>query len=988
MKLPLSLPLFLALVVAPVGWERARADAGSVPDAPVVEASYLGGTGQGYTVDAAVAVVRLPDGSRILGVQTSSTSLPGARFLGGVGGRGALVARFPAAGTRPDWTTVVGGVQPWGMAAGPDGAVYLVGHAEPGLPYASTAQASPGGSSDAFVAKLLPDGSGLAYFTYLGGASLDLGLGIAVDPQGRAVVVGVTASPDFPALPGAFQTAPGGRYDGFLTRLSPDGSRFEFSTRFGGSGSDRIAGVAFDATGRIVVAGRTTSTNLPASGAEVRIGGNFARTDAFVARFSADGGILERTVRLGGSGAEGAARVAVQPGGEVVVFGVTESPDYPLSAPGANAARGEGGDLFLTRLSPDLGSMPSSVVFGSGAAEVVERVDYFGGFDLDGEPAGNGLLEIETAGLAVAADGDVLVTATTRTPSWEGLRPGGGNSDVFAARFSPDLLVVRWMDVLGGREDDAAGGIADDGQGGAWLAGEAGRPVFPPFFPTVGASGQPEYGGGITDAVLVRLGEPSAAPANDAFAAPAPLAGGRLTVRADLSGATTEAGEPVPGPSPATRSAWWTWTAPASGWLHLTPPPGPADTAWGVYTGDSLATLSAVGQGAADGTPVRLPVIRGVAYQVQMVRGNAGPGALEWSLRLASVPNDGLADRTPIVGLPLDLQGDTTGATVEVGEERAGSGTVGGGSVWYEWTAAETRAVELLLGGTLFLPSLDVLTGDSVTNLVRIQSDSGAAGEGGSFARAVTFLATAGRRYVFHVDGYMGVTGPFTLAIRAGNPPPNDLFAGRTRLEGVYASLPGTSLRSTFELDSGEPALWVTNVVGDPGPPPAYNTVWYGWRAPEAGRTRVVVTNVTFDTRVAVYRGDSVGTLRQVAADEGRDAADPGARAVFEAESGVDYAIQVDGGNYGGRSGDFRLVLVLDHPPRVVAGTVRLPTQGALAFVAETVPGRELWVEASEDLRTWTRIQSSVPEGPRTEVRVPDAGPSFRFFRLSSLEGP
>ena len=43
------------------------------------------------------------------------------------------------------------------------------------------------GSEDAFVAKLTADGSALVYATYLGGRSVDLGRGIAVDTAGIAL---------------------------------------------------------------------------------------------------------------------------------------------------------------------------------------------------------------------------------------------------------------------------------------------------------------------------------------------------------------------------------------------------------------------------------------------------------------------------------------------------------------------------------------------------------------------------------------------------------------------------------------------------------------------------------------------------------------------------------------------------------------------------------------------------------------------------------
>jgi hypothetical protein len=60
-------------------------------------------------------------------------------------------------------------------------------------------QASRGGGKyDAFVVKLNPSGSALAYASYLGGAGDDGGYSIAVDNAGNAYVTGYTISPDFP----------------------------------------------------------------------------------------------------------------------------------------------------------------------------------------------------------------------------------------------------------------------------------------------------------------------------------------------------------------------------------------------------------------------------------------------------------------------------------------------------------------------------------------------------------------------------------------------------------------------------------------------------------------------------------------------------------------------------------------------------------------------------------------------------------------------
>jgi hypothetical protein len=114
-------------------------------------------------------------------------------------------------------------------------------------------QASPAGGCDAFVTVLNPSGTGLIYSTYLGGNLFDQAFGIAVDGSGAAYVVGETAG-NFPIAPAnAFQnTDPGLPIEGFVAKLSLDGSALVYSTYLGGSQvpqpgfQDRAFGVAVE----------------------------------------------------------------------------------------------------------------------------------------------------------------------------------------------------------------------------------------------------------------------------------------------------------------------------------------------------------------------------------------------------------------------------------------------------------------------------------------------------------------------------------------------------------------------------------------------------------------------------------------------------------------------------------------------------------------------------------------------------------------------
>jgi hypothetical protein len=112
------------------------------------------------------------------------------------------------------------------------------------------------GGYDLFVQKRAPDGT-LVYSTLLGGTGDDtvfIGGCIAVDREGRVYAAAGTLSSDFPVR-NAWQPAKGGASDGVIARLNKAGDDLEYSTYFGGSGTDAFGDVAID------TAGKAASTN-------------------------------------------------------------------------------------------------------------------------------------------------------------------------------------------------------------------------------------------------------------------------------------------------------------------------------------------------------------------------------------------------------------------------------------------------------------------------------------------------------------------------------------------------------------------------------------------------------------------------------------------------------------------------------------------------------------------------------------------------------
>jgi hypothetical protein len=244
-------------------------------------------------------------------------------------------------------------------------------------------------SSNAFIAKLNGDGTGLIYFTFLGGTGLydpnggevggDFANSIAVDGKGDAYVAGYTYSTDFPVYgkPNVLQQTnnagqPTSPYKGtqsaanaFVAELNPTGSELVYSTYLGGSGyfnpyatgyvTDAAYGIAVDSSCSAYVAGRAVSPDF-----RVTVG-KFLREGGFVAKLNPTGSALSYSTIVGGTkgGDDGdiAFGVAVNESGNTYVIGKAESTNLPTTSvafqAGNDTQATNGSNAFVAQLSPD-----------------------------------------------------------------------------------------------------------------------------------------------------------------------------------------------------------------------------------------------------------------------------------------------------------------------------------------------------------------------------------------------------------------------------------------------------------------------------------------------------------------------------------------------------------------------------------------------------------------------------------------------------------
>jgi hypothetical protein len=354
-----------------------------------------------------------------------------------------------------------------------------------------------------FVTKLSPNGSALAYSTYLGGNNKDFASAIAVDSAGDVYLTGYATSTNFPTTAGAFKTTASGGGDAFVVELNPSGSAEIFGTYLGGTSRDYGTGIAADASG-VYVSGSTHSSDFPvtAGAFQTTFGGSGTSPcyeldplcgDAFVAKLKRDGSGLIYATFVGGSDDEAALDLALDSSGSVYITGETASTNFPTSANAFQKHKSLDGcvitpctDAFITKLN------------ATGSA--LEYSTYLGGTN-----------DERALGIAADSSGDAWVTGGTLSknfPLTSDAFSGGvvsPNWISFITELKPDgsgLLFSSFLGSNSGGGVSSGTAVALDNTGKVYVAGVSND--FPNF-PTTPGGFQTQNSGGPGDAYIVQI---------------------------------------------------------------------------------------------------------------------------------------------------------------------------------------------------------------------------------------------------------------------------------------------------------------------------------------------------------------------------------------------------------------------------------------------------------------------------------------------------
>ena len=315
------------------------------------------------------------------------------------------------------------------------------------------------GQSDVILLKL-DTNQNLKWSTYLGGPGNDFANSICFSPGSDKIFVTGGAQTGFPVTTG---TGNSNGQDAFVAEFNRHTLALQFSSFYGGNGTDEGLKIRADNFMGVYIAGYTNSTNN--SFASVYGGGYFQSTvtgqEAFIMHLSAYGNFSQYytqwSTKFGGSGDDYATGLAIDTLNNVVVSGFTTSNNIPVARSDSSyyqSSNGGGADGFILKFNSSNSLLNST---------------YYGG-------SGNDYFNDVTTGIK----GNFIFTGRTNSTNFP-LRAVGGfgfiqthladsTDDAFIVKCANNLT-MKWSTYYGGTALDAGTGVTTDQAGHIYVCG-------------------------------------------------------------------------------------------------------------------------------------------------------------------------------------------------------------------------------------------------------------------------------------------------------------------------------------------------------------------------------------------------------------------------------------------------------------------------------------------------------------------------------------
>jgi gliding motility-associated-like protein len=311
------------------------------------------------------------------------------------------------------------------------------------------------------------------FSTVSGSVGDNWGFTATYDAEGSFYGGGIVFSPGYPTTPGAVQSAfGGGTFDIGISKFSSNGRTLIYATYIGGNGRDQPHSLFVDASGNLVISGRTNSSNYPST-KRIGPGGGW---DMVVTKLNATGTAIIGSLIIGGSGDDGVnmseeragparvlarnygddarSEVVIDNAGYIYVASSTRSANFPVTSGVFQSSFGGSQDGVVVKINVSC----NDVVWAS----------YLGGSREDAAYviALNGLNTLYVAG--GTASTDFKTTSGALYPNYR-----GGVCDGYIAHISNDGSSILQCTYLGAENmaADQVYGIQLDTRGYVYVMG-------------------------------------------------------------------------------------------------------------------------------------------------------------------------------------------------------------------------------------------------------------------------------------------------------------------------------------------------------------------------------------------------------------------------------------------------------------------------------------------------------------------------------------
>ncbi len=270
-----------------------------------------------------------------------------------------------------------------------------------------------------------------------GGSSVDTGANVIVDDSGNIYVAGQFQSTvDFDPGAGYEEHTSNGLYDCFLSKFAPAGNLL-WTRTWGGSGSDRVANLAFDDSGNVYITGefKNTTDFDPGPGEQPLISSGLS--DAYLCKLNASGD-YQWACAWGGSESDEGLCVALDDMGAIYVSGqFIGTVDFDPGAGTESISSNGNEDAYVSKFD-STGGFVWAKTWGGSSDECARGVatdgsayiyitGEFRGYSVDFDPDDVGIDEHDSNGSTDAYLSQLsLAGAHEWTITWGGGGPGYG----------------------------------------------------------------------------------------------------------------------------------------------------------------------------------------------------------------------------------------------------------------------------------------------------------------------------------------------------------------------------------------------------------------------------------------------------------------------------------------------------------------------------------------------------------------------------------